>query len=91
MTLKLSTNRKNCKIKYFPPLQVMACTSSQEGRPELVSGQKRKARKPMRWDVRALMEIRKEQKGTKLCIPKAPIARYFKFWYLAVDVILIAI
>ena len=59
-----------------PPLQVTACKSNEQGQPDLLSGRKRKVRKPMKWDARALMEIRKEQKRTKLCIPKAPIARY---------------
>ena len=71
-----------------PPLQVMACKSNKEGRPDLVSGKKRKARKPMKWDVRALIEIRKEQKRTKLSIPKAPIARYV---FLSMHVKLVAI
>ena len=71
-----------------PPLQVTDCKSNKQGRPDLVSGRKRKVRKPMKWDVRALMEIRKEQKRTKLCIPKAPIARYV---FVSMDVKLVVI
>ena len=55
--------------------KVTACKSKDENRPELVKGSRRKAAKPMRWDARALKEIRKEQRSTKLCIPKAPLAR----------------
>ena len=92
VTLKVKYKiEKIVKLNLFPPLQVTACKSGEKGRLKLVSGQKRKARKPMRWDARALIEIRKEQKRTKLCIPKAPIARYFNFWYLSVHVKLVAI
>ena len=94
MNLNISTESKkivnlNIPLNVHPlPSQVTACKSNKEGKPDLVSGKKRKARKPMKWDVRALIEIRKEQKRTKLCIPKAPIARYV---FLSMHVKLVAI
>ena len=80
MTLKVKCKiEKIVKLNIFPPLQVTACKSGEKGRPKLVLGQKRKARKPMRWDVRALIEIRKEQKKDKIVHSKGTNSKVFQF------------